>query len=42
MGGPIAGYLLARYGGLESGMTTYRPAMYYAVSVSLGKLVWWW
>jgi MFS family permease len=36
MGGPIAGYLLARYGGLESGIAAFRPAMYYAGSMSLG------
>lgn len=36
MGGPSAGYMLDRYGGVEAGLTAFRPAMYYAGSMSLG------
>ncbi|KAK0251609.1 hypothetical protein LTS09_013299 [Friedmanniomyces endolithicus] len=36
MGGPIAGYMLGRYGGVEGGVAAFRPAMYYAGSMSLG------
>ncbi|RKK67504.1 hypothetical protein BFJ69_g14448 [Fusarium oxysporum] len=36
MGGPIAGYILGRYGGVEGGIMAFRPAMYYAGSMSLG------
>jgi hypothetical protein len=36
-GAPIAGYLLAAYGGEDSGIAAYRPAMYYAASLSIGS-----
>lgn len=39
MGGPIAGYLLAANGGEEGGVVAYRPAMYYAGSLSIGAAV---
>ncbi|GKT40640.1 aspyridones efflux protein apdF [Colletotrichum spaethianum] len=35
MGSPIAGYLLEAYGGAENGLQAYRPAMFYAGSLSL-------
>ncbi|KAJ0316520.1 hypothetical protein COL5a_011559 [Colletotrichum fioriniae] len=35
MGSPIAGYLLEAYGGAEGGLQAYRPAMFYAGSLSL-------
>ncbi|TIC89679.1 Monocarboxylate transporter 8 [Colletotrichum higginsianum] len=35
MGAPIAGYLLEAYGGAENGLQAYRPAMFYAGSLSL-------
>ncbi|OLN93199.1 Riboflavin transporter MCH5-like protein 12 [Colletotrichum chlorophyti] len=35
MGAPIAGYLLEAYGGAEDGLQAYRPAMFYAGSLSL-------
>ncbi|OHE98408.1 major facilitator superfamily transporter [Colletotrichum orchidophilum] len=35
MGSPIAGYLLEAYGGAEGGLQAYRPAMFYAGSMSL-------
>ena len=35
MGGPIAGYLLAAFGGEEAGFQAYRPAMYYSGAMSL-------
>ncbi|GJC83386.1 putative transporter ESBP6 [Colletotrichum liriopes] len=34
-GCPIAGYLLEAYGGAENGLQAYRPAMFYAGSLSL-------
>lgn len=34
-GSPIAGYLLEAYGGAGGGLQAYRPAMFYAGSVSL-------
>jgi MFS family permease len=37
MGAPVAGYILERYGGLEAGRAAFRPAMYYAGSMSLGS-----
>ncbi|KDQ59475.1 hypothetical protein JAAARDRAFT_56493 [Jaapia argillacea MUCL 33604] len=37
MGAPIAGYILERYGGTEAGRAAFRPAMYYAGSMSLGS-----
>lgn len=37
MGAPIAGYLLAAYGGQEAGLAAYRPAMYYAGSLTLAS-----
>ena len=36
LGAPIAGYLLAAYGGEESGFRAYRPAIIYAGSMALG------
>ncbi|CAJ2508837.1 Uu.00g138630.m01.CDS01 [Anthostomella pinea] len=39
MGGPIAGYLLAANGGEGGGVEAYRPAMYYAGSLSIGAAV---
>jgi MFS family permease len=35
LGGPVAGYLLAAFGGEEAGFRAYRPAMYYSGSMSL-------
>jgi len=37
MGAPVAGYILERYGGTETGRAAFRPAMYYAGSMSLGS-----
>ncbi len=34
-GAPIAGYLLDEYGGTDTGLQAYRPAMFYAGSLSL-------
>ncbi|KAK4908757.1 hypothetical protein LTR49_022377 [Elasticomyces elasticus] len=39
MGGPIAGYMLGRYGGVEGGVAAFKPAMYYARSMSLGAAI---
>ncbi|KZP21098.1 MFS general substrate transporter [Athelia psychrophila] len=39
MGAPIAGYVLEHYGGTEAGRAAFRPAMYYAGSMSLGSAV---
>ncbi|KAH8904855.1 MFS general substrate transporter [Coniochaeta sp. PMI_546] len=39
MGGPIAGYMLGRYGAVEGGVAAFKPAMYYAGSMSLGAAV---
>ncbi|KAF6801090.1 monocarboxylate permease [Colletotrichum musicola] len=39
MGAPIAGYLLEAYGGAENGLQAYRPAMFYAGSLSLASAV---
>jgi MFS family permease len=39
MGAPIAGYLLAAFGGQEGGLVAFRPAMYYAGSMALGAAV---
>ncbi|KAL1761783.1 major facilitator superfamily domain-containing protein [Schizophyllum commune] len=36
LGSPVAGWLLEMYGGSDAGITAYRPAMYYAGSLSLG------
>lgn len=36
-GAPVAGYILERYGGTDAGRTAFRPAMYYAGSMSLGS-----
>ncbi|KAH6976437.1 major facilitator superfamily domain-containing protein [Ilyonectria sp. MPI-CAGE-AT-0026] len=36
MGAPIAGYLLESYGGADSGLQAYRPAMFYAGALALG------
>ncbi|KZP30638.1 hypothetical protein FIBSPDRAFT_113220 [Athelia psychrophila] len=38
-GAPIAGYILEHYGGAEAGRAAFRPAMYYAGSMSLGSAV---
>ncbi|CAH0056397.1 unnamed protein product [Clonostachys solani] len=35
MGAPIAGYMLEAYGGADSDLGAYRPAMYYAGSLAL-------
>ena len=37
MGAPIAGYILAAYGGQSSGFKAYRPAIYYAGTLALGS-----
>ncbi|KIY53307.1 MFS general substrate transporter [Fistulina hepatica ATCC 64428] len=37
LGSPIAGWLLELYGGSDAGIAAYRPAMYYAGSLSLGS-----
>lgn len=37
-GAPIAGWILERYGGSEAGRAAFRPAMYYAGSMSLGSV----
>ncbi|KAK4692793.1 hypothetical protein P7C71_g4478, partial [Lecanoromycetidae sp. Uapishka_2] len=36
MGAPIAGYLLEAYGGENSTLSAYHPAMFYAGSMALG------
>ena len=36
-GAPVAGYILERYGGTDAGRAAFRPAMYYAGSMSLGS-----
>ncbi|KIY53295.1 MFS general substrate transporter [Fistulina hepatica ATCC 64428] len=36
LGSPIAGWILQMYGGSDAGIAAYRPAMYYAGSLSLG------
>ncbi|KAJ7200322.1 major facilitator superfamily domain-containing protein [Mycena pura] len=36
MGAPIAGYLLAAYGGTDSTLSAYHPAMFYAGSMAMG------
>ncbi|EFX03978.1 monocarboxylate permease [Grosmannia clavigera kw1407] len=38
-GAPIAGYLLQAYGGADSGLKAFRPAMFYAGSLSLGAAI---
>lgn len=35
-GAPIAGYLLAAYGGEHSTLNAYHPAIFYAGSMALG------
>ncbi|KAH7930880.1 MFS general substrate transporter [Leucogyrophana mollusca] len=37
MGAPVAGFILERYGGNSAGRAAFRPAMYYAGSMSLGS-----
>ncbi|KAL2126222.1 hypothetical protein VTI74DRAFT_1406 [Chaetomium olivicolor] len=37
MGSPIAGYLLEAYGGTEAGLSAYRPAFFYAGSLTLAS-----
>ncbi|KAJ7162825.1 major facilitator superfamily domain-containing protein [Mycena filopes] len=37
MGAPIAGYLLNAYGGPDSTLSAYHPAMFYAGSMALGS-----
>lgn len=39
MGSPIAGYLLDAYGGPDSGLQAYRPAMFYAGSLAVGAAI---
>jgi len=39
MGSPIAGYLLAAYGGEHGTLKAYHPAIFYAGSMSLGSAV---
>ncbi|OAA70434.1 Major facilitator superfamily domain, general substrate transporter [Cordyceps fumosorosea ARSEF 2679] len=39
MGAPIAGYILDAYGGQDSGLHAYRPAMFYAGSLALAAAV---
>lgn len=36
-GAPIAGYLLAAYGGETAGIQAYRPAMFYAAALALAS-----
>lgn len=36
-GAPVAGYILESYGGSDSGRAAFRPAMYYAGSMSVGS-----
>lgn len=36
MGAPIAGYILAAFGGAELGLVAFRPAMFYAGSMAVG------
>ena len=36
-GAPIAGYILAAYGGQSAGFKAYRPAIYYAGSMALAS-----
>ncbi|KAJ7776846.1 putative monocarboxylate transporter [Mycena maculata] len=36
MGAPIAGYLLSAYGGADSTLEAYHPAMFYAGSMAMG------
>ncbi|KAJ6527092.1 monocarboxylate transporter [Mycena capillaripes] len=36
MGAPIVGYLLAAYGGADSTLSAYHPAMFYAGSMGMG------
>jgi hypothetical protein len=36
-GAPVAGYVLEHYGGTDAGRAAFRPAMYYAGSMSLGS-----
>ena len=38
-GAPIAGYLLAAYGGEHSTLKAYHPAMIYAGTMALGSAV---
>jgi hypothetical protein len=39
MGAPIAGYILNAFGGEEAGFKAYRPAMYYAGSMSMAAAI---
>jgi MFS family permease len=39
MGAPIAGYILNAFGGEQAGFKAYRPAMYYAGSMSLASAI---
>jgi MFS family permease len=39
MGAPIAGYILAAFGGEEAGFQAYRPAMYYSGSMSMAAAI---
>lgn len=38
-GAPIAGYLLAAYGGENSSLSAYHPAIFWAGSMALGSAV---
>ncbi|KIK65055.1 hypothetical protein GYMLUDRAFT_39458 [Collybiopsis luxurians FD-317 M1] len=37
LGAPVAGWLLDAYGGSDAGIVAYRPAMYYAGSLTVGS-----
>ncbi|KAF2431861.1 MFS general substrate transporter [Tothia fuscella] len=39
MGAPIAGYILDAFGGEDAGFKAYRPAMYYAGSMSMAAAI---
>jgi MFS family permease len=39
LGGPIAGYILAAFGGEQAGFEAYRPAMYYSGSMSMAAAI---
>lgn len=39
LGPPIAGYLLQASGGADAGISAYRPAMYYAGSLTVASVL---
>lgn len=39
LGVPIAAYLLDAFGGMDDGIKAYRPAMYYAGSMSMAATI---